>query len=148
MNNNEYISIAEFAERANISKQAVYQQLDKKLKSYFKEIDGKKYINIKALDLYNEENSNDSEFNKLNEIINTLSETIKVLNQQLTVKDEQIAELTKTLQAEQALHNQTQQRLALPQENISVEPISTEPEQQEEKVAQSEKKSWFSKLFG
>ena len=45
----EYISIADFAERAGVSKQAVYQRLNKSLKTYVKDIDGKKSINIKKL---------------------------------------------------------------------------------------------------
>ena len=42
----EYISIADFAERAGVSKQAVYQRLNKSLKAYVKDVDGKKSINI------------------------------------------------------------------------------------------------------
>ena len=34
INEQEYIGISEFAKRVNVSKQAVYQQLDKKLKTY------------------------------------------------------------------------------------------------------------------
>lgn len=49
----EYISIAEFAEQAGVSKQAVYQRLNKSLKAYVKAVDGKKSIDIRALeDLY------------------------------------------------------------------------------------------------
>lgn len=45
----EYISIREFAASANISKQRVYQLLEKKLKSYCKTIENKKYIDVSAL---------------------------------------------------------------------------------------------------
>ena len=47
--NKEYISIKEFAASANISKQRVYQLLEKKLKPYCKTIENKKYIGISAL---------------------------------------------------------------------------------------------------
>ena len=46
----EYISIAEFAEQAGVSKQAVYQRLNKSLKAYVKVVDGKKSIDIRALE--------------------------------------------------------------------------------------------------
>ena len=45
----EYITVAEFAEKTNISKQRVYQLLKKKLKPYLNIIDNKKMINISAL---------------------------------------------------------------------------------------------------
>ena len=40
---NEYMSVSEFATRAGCSKQAVYQQLNKRLKPYVKAIDGKNF---------------------------------------------------------------------------------------------------------
>ena len=46
----EYISIREFASRANISKQRVYQLLEKKLKGYCKTIENRKYIDVSALE--------------------------------------------------------------------------------------------------
>lgn len=46
----EYISIREFAARANISKQRVYQLLEKKLKGYCKTIENRKYIDVSALE--------------------------------------------------------------------------------------------------
>ena len=48
----EYLSIAEFAKRAGVTKQAVYLRLNKDLKPYLNELDGKKCLNIKALELY------------------------------------------------------------------------------------------------
>jgi len=50
--NNEYLTIAEFAKRAGVTKQAVYLRLNKDLKKYSRELDGKKCLNIKALELY------------------------------------------------------------------------------------------------
>ena len=47
--NKEYISIKDFASRARISKQRVYQLLEKKLKPYCKVVENKKYIDISAL---------------------------------------------------------------------------------------------------
>lgn len=50
--NETYLSIAEFAERAGVSKQAVYKRLDKGLKPYVKEINGIKCISLSAIGLY------------------------------------------------------------------------------------------------
>lgn len=46
----EYISIREFAERANISRQRAYKLVSKKLQGYCKIIGDKKIIDISALD--------------------------------------------------------------------------------------------------
>lgn len=48
----EYVSIKEFAVRANISKQRVYQLLEKKLNPYCKTIENKKHIDISALEKF------------------------------------------------------------------------------------------------
>lgn len=45
----EYISIAQAAKVASISKQAIYQRLNKDLKPYLKVIDGKKCLDIAVL---------------------------------------------------------------------------------------------------
>lgn len=52
-----YISIKEFADRANISRQRVYQILDKKLKPYCKVIGNRKFIDSSALDDFISQNS-------------------------------------------------------------------------------------------
>ena len=46
----EYISIREFAARANISRQGAYKIINKKLQNYCKIIENKKYIDISAVE--------------------------------------------------------------------------------------------------
>ncbi len=50
--NDEYISVADFAQKANVSRQAIYKRLDGDLSTYCKVDNGKKLINIKALSLF------------------------------------------------------------------------------------------------
>ena len=56
MDQDEYISIAEFAKRAGITPQAVYKQLnnqvDNRLSTYVKVHNGKKRLHVKALELF------------------------------------------------------------------------------------------------
>jgi hypothetical protein len=105
-----YISIAEFSKRANISKQRVYQLLNKSLKDFVKEIDGVKMLHIQALERYqNKENNSRVEqgFEQdLNNPLNdTLIKTIEILQEQLNVKDRQIEELNNRLaETTHALH--------------------------------------------
>ena len=114
-----YISIAEFAERAGVSKQAVYQRLNKSLKKYVKIEKGKKYINIKALeDLYSKEVEQvfqgknqgveqgieaEKEGQLINRLIDTLQEELKQKDEQLNEKDRQIKELHNLLDQQQQL---------------------------------------------
>ena len=46
---NDYITIAEYATRRGVSVSAVYKRLGGTLKQYYKVIDGKKYISVEAL---------------------------------------------------------------------------------------------------
>lgn len=48
--NKEYISIKEFAARANISRQGAYKIINKKFQNYCKIIENKKYIDISAVE--------------------------------------------------------------------------------------------------
>ena len=102
---NNYITVAEFSKRANISKQRVYQLLNKSLKEFVQEVDGKKVIDIKGLELFkdNENNSTleqafEQDLNKT--LIDTLNTTIELLNKQLAEKDKQIAALTEIVQTQ------------------------------------------------
>lgn len=45
----EYISVSEFARRAGVTKQSVYQRIQGRLKKYVKDLNGQKVIHIKAL---------------------------------------------------------------------------------------------------
>ena len=49
MNNNEYLSVSQYAEIKGVSKQAVYKQLNNKLKPFLIVVDGKKYIDKAVL---------------------------------------------------------------------------------------------------
>ena len=152
--NNEYITIKEFAERAGVSTQAIYQRLNKDLQVYLQVENGKKRLNIAALQLFNaselkqvdcKENTNlQSDF---------LIKTLEVLREQLAEKDKQLeaaaaekaellARLKDAQQAEQQahlLHAGTMQQTALiesrPAENSAVERRTAEP-------AETKKRGW------
>lgn len=112
----EYISIKEFATAAGVSQQAIYKQLNNKLKPYLKEIDGKKMLNISALEL----------FKKKEDTTTVEQQLINMLQTELNRKNEQIAELQKLLDQEQQLRMVEHKRvLELEQKNLEPE----EPEQ-------------------
>lgn len=95
----EYISIAEFAKRAGVSRQAVYSRLDRDLSSFVQVDNGKKTLNIKALELFSVKQDCQVDCSSS---VNTLQdeitlELIKTLQTQLAEKDKQIAELQRQL---------------------------------------------------
>ena len=135
----EYISVKEFAERAGVSPQAIYQRLEKDLQTYCKVVGKRKNVDTKALELFNtkpayqavdkelqdtlkdianhfksekQDNSNDSEVLLLKELVNTLQDSLITLKDQINVKDNQIKELNARLKEANQL-NQNNQILLL-----------------------------------
>lgn len=106
----QYLTVAQVAEKAGVTKQAVYQRLNKDLNKYVKVIDNKKMLNISVLNEFEVksiEQANSQELNNdLTSTLNTLNNVVETLKQQLQVKDEQIKDLNNRL--EQALNNQSQ----------------------------------------
>jgi len=91
--NQDYLSIKEFAKRVEQTPQAIYKQLDNKLKDYFKVIDGKKMIHKSAiLAVYNVKSSDSVE-----------QQLINLLKEELKQKDKQIEELQRLLSQQQEL---------------------------------------------
>ena len=127
----EYLSIKEFAELAGVSQQAIYKQLNNKLKKYLKEVDGKKTLEKSALELFKkQENSSTVE-----------QQLINMLQTELNQKNEQIATLQKLLDQEQQLHAMTRQELKLLEEK------KQESEVEVPEPTEPEKKSWWKKIF-
>lgn len=142
----EYISIAEFAERAGVSKQAVYQRLNKSLKAYLKDVDGKKSIDIKALeDLYGkggcsrleqvfqgkiqgveQGNEEEKEGQLINKLIDILQEDLKSKDEQLAEKDRQIKELHNLLDQQQQLAAMDRKKIIALEDQLAQE--QKEPE--------------------
>ena len=140
--NNNYITVSEFATKAGISKQRVYQLLNKSLKEFVQEVDGKKVIDIKGLELF-ENNENHSRLEQAFEqdlnktLIDTLNTTIELLNKQLAEKDKQIIELTETIKIQaQSINAANHAELA--------EQLKIENSEDREK---REKKGFFKRLF-
>lgn len=137
MDQNEYLSIKEFADAAGVSKQAVYQRLTGTLKPYVSIKDGVKYLNIRALELYNGDDAvkklkknNQEESNSVQ-----VDSMVELLKRELDQKNKQIDELHKLLEQSQVNLSQAQYRLQLIEDQRNEEP--------EEK-----KESWWRRWLG
>ena len=134
-NTSEYLTIKQFAEAANVTPQRIYKLLSKdnglnnglsnKLKPYIKIENNQKYLDIRALELFEKNGVNQQVEQPIEQPIEqrverscndqasqvaiaALSDQLEVLQQQLTAKDsqlsakdKQIAELQAALRAEQ-----------------------------------------------
>lgn len=103
-----YLTVAEYAAIVGITPQAVYKQLNNKLKPFVIEVDGKKAL-IKEILQQQEQPIKPTfqqQFTNVDKLVDTLNMTIELLNNQLSQKDEQINQLNQRLQ--QALNNTSQ----------------------------------------
>lgn len=135
INEQEYLTIAEFAKRVKVSKQAIYQQLDKKLKPYLIVIDGKKKLNIKAMsevyDKQREEIDKEVVQEENNKLIEVLTQQLMEKDKQLTEKDNQINGLIKSLSVAQMQFTEVSHRLQELTDKSDDKPDQEEDKQQD-----------------
>lgn len=142
MENNEYLTVKEFAGKAGISVQAVYQRLNKDLKPFLKQFKGKKTLNSKGLDFFL---SNDNFKAVEQDFKENFKDTLKSLNSQMEVKDKQIADLN--LRLEQALRLNENQQILLKNEQEKSLLFQHQMELNEVKLIEEKNKSLFGRIF-
>lgn len=135
----EYLSIKEFAAVVGVSQQAIYKQLNNRLKSYLKVVDGKKMLEKSALDLFKKkENSIDMQ----QQLLNMLQTELNEKNQQLNEKDKQISELQKLLDQAQKLNAMDKQKILELEDKMAAA-----DQKQSQEVEEPIKKKWWQKFF-
>ena len=144
MKKDRYISIADFAKEAGVSKQAVYSRLKSQdLNKFIKLENGKKLINTKALELFNK-SSSQSSFNQVEQgLESTEREYIESLKKQIEELQRDKQELYRLLDQQQQLTAQAnatikQLQLQAPKEEASI----IQQERQEQK-----KQGFFARIF-
>lgn len=135
MKKDEYISIAEFAERAGVSKAYIYKAIKDRLQPYYKEVDSQKRLNIKALEFFNSTNvstistNNSTDKDTLKELIAILQEQQAALRSELDIKNEQIRALNSSNSQQLQLIDQQQKLQAISEtKRIEVKAESPKPE--------------------
>ena len=169
INEQEYIGISEFAKRVNVSKQAVYQQLNKKLKAYLIIENGTKKLNTRAiLEVYgkteNQENSKEVGQDLTKALIDSLTNQLTEKDKQLNEKDRQISELHKLMATTQMQLTEATYRLQELTDKSYEETNQEEEKQQDvaenskdqrikelekeiEKLEAERKLPWWKKIF-
>ena len=95
----ELLSVSDFAKKLNISVQAVYKQLNGKLKPYLTIVNGKKMLQAQALEVLRDDAEIQPDANNI--LITSLQTQIQLLNEQIIdlkeqrqLKDDLIDKLT------------------------------------------------------
>ena len=143
MKKDKYISIADFAKEAGVTKQAVYsRQKSQDLNKFIKLENGKKLINTKALELFNKSSSQSSFNQSFNQVEQGLESTEREYIESLK---KQIEELQRDKQELYRLLDQQQQLTA--QANATIKKLQAPKE--ETSIIQQERKKpgFFARLF-
>lgn len=118
MENQHLLTISQFAEFQGITPQAVYKQLNNKLKDCLIEVEGQKYIDIDKFEEIHHNQIKQPFNNKFNEVGN--QSLIPLLEKQIEEKDKQIERLFQQIEEKdrqietlQNLLNQSQQLQAI-----------------------------------
>lgn len=143
MEQKEFLTIKEFAEVAGVSSQSVYKRLNSTLKPYLSIKNGKKYLNIKALELYSDTDDKDNFLNENDQLATNNNQLIQLLKDELEAKNKQIEKLQSLLEQSQVNLSQAQYRLQMIEEKQMQE--QSEADQTEQEPV---KKTWWQKLFG
>ena len=134
MNEDQYLSVKDFARAAGVSVQAVYKRLLNGLEPFVKEVEGRKVIDKRALKEVYGKDQEELEEKVDNDLINVLLNQINLLTNELNQKNSEINELHRLLENEQ--------KLRLVDKSVS-EPEESESDQEE----RESKKSWWRKIF-
>lgn len=117
MEEKEFYTVAEFAERAGITTQAVYQRLQKDLGKYCKVVSGRKMISSDALELFSgEKTGNSSDSSSSGEQTATIAdikeEMLAMLKNENARLASENAKLIEMLQAERKLVQEKDEMIA------------------------------------
>ena len=161
--NKELLSIKEFSELAGISKQAVYSQLDSRLKPFLVQVDGKKMLKNEALEKFYSTKSQSS-FNQVEQANSTVSdeqnqanlsaELIEMLKEEIKKKDQQIEKLQQRLDhAQDLIADMAQKAQYITAADKTEKIMQQQPDQKEiieaaaatenQKTEEKSKKKWF-----
>ena len=136
---NKYLTVAEFASNANITRQAVYDQIrqGKRLYPYVKKINGKKRIKADALAYYTtpggapepepEPEAKDPIISLLTEQLAVKDKQLETLSASLAAKDAQIKDLSETIRANMTMLYALQSQVARLTGEVAPEEQTQEP---------------------
>lgn len=148
MNNNQLLTIKEFAELSGRTPQAIYKQLNNKLSPFVKLIDNKKMLEIRALKEIFDIDIEQLQQQKLNNETNPESRLYEILKAELEAKNEQILNLQVELITERQHSREQADKLAIFADQAQKLQLAQMKPQISEEEEELEKKGFFRRLFG
>lgn len=158
MKNNEYLSVKQFSERAGVSSQAVYKQLNNKLKKFKKVENGKTYVNIRGLSCFVSTNSTNvvQPVEQLStNVEQPVEQMIELLKEQLKAKDETLKNAMRITENTQILLKNQQEKSMPAIEEKNKEQLYQEKKEQlneieklKNELEKEKNKGFFARLFG
>lgn len=154
----ELLTVAEFADKVNLTTQYIYKILNGKLAAYVTTVGNKKLISSEALILFTGEsntvdnNDSDSLLKSMQQSITILQQEIDLLTAQLAVKDEQLSGIIDRLHESHVitlqLTDRQQQLLQAAIDEAEAEATHTDtPEPPQTTPEQPVKQKWYQRLF-
>lgn len=157
MKNNEYLSVKQFSERAGVSSQAVYKQLNNKLKKFKKVENGKTYVNIRGLSYFVSTNSTNvvQPVEQLStNVEQPVEQMIELLKEQLKAKDETLKNAMRITENTQILLKNQQEKSMPAIEEKNKEQLDQEKKEQlneieklKNELEKEKNKGFFARLF-
>ena len=157
MKNNEYLSVKQFSERAGVSSQAVYKQLNNKLKKFKKVENGKTYVNIRGLSCFAATNSTNvvQPVEQLStNVEQPVEQMIELLKEQLKAKDETLKNAMRITENTQILLKNQQEKSMPAIEEKNKEQLDQEKKEQlneieklKNELEKEKNKGFFARLF-
>ena len=158
MKNNEYLSVKQFSECAGVSSQAVYKQLNNKLKKFKKVENGKTYVNIRGLSCFVATNSTNvvQPVEQLStNVEQPVEQMIELLKEQLKAKDETLKNAMRITENTQILLKNQQEKSMPAIEEKNKEQLDQEKKEQlneieklKNELEKEKNKGFFARLFG
>lgn len=161
-----YLTIAEAAEIAGVTPQAIYKRLKTTLKPYLLTVEGKKVLEKEAIELllkkevdeplnptstlFNNGLNSDKTSGLFEETLKTLQDQLKIKDEQLKAKDFQLQELNDRLKEANELnkHNQMLLMQTMKQIPAPTEEETVEVEYEQEKEPDEEVRlPWYKRIF-
>lgn len=139
----DLVSIKEFSEIVGISQQAIYKQLNGKLKKYSTKVENRTMLKISAIEeVYGIKKFNQVEQlvdNQVEKILSQNQQIIELLQKELEQKNREIDNLHSLLDQQQRLNAIDKQKI------LELEEKNDISESASETIAT--KKNWFSRIF-
>lgn len=150
----ELLTVAEFADKVNLTTQYIYKILNGKLAAYVTTVGNKKLISSEALSLFSDVSTDDSDslLKSMQQSIDILQREVELLTAQLQVKDTQLTATDERLHEANSISMSLSERgkqllQAAIDEEIAESTHTDTPDPPQTVPEKPVKQKWYQRLF-